>query len=212
MNRSALPAVAALLALAACVPRPAPRLPDPPADRVRAGAPAAASADGGPAEPVWVAVPHPPGADSGAAVEESADRPPADELLRLDRSGCGFVCPSYSLVIRRDGSVEFLGRAHTLVQGLQRGTIDSLALARLVQTLAGELPALQGDYVPGSARCGPMATDQPTVRLWLQLPDGVLQTRHYIGCSAAPARLTELEDLVDATAQSAPWVRHRTVR
>jgi hypothetical protein len=132
------------------------------------------------------------------------------EVIRLDRSGCGFACPSYSIVIRSDGQVIYTGRAHTAVGGQREAQLDPKQLGRLLQTLAIELPPIAGRYTPGSKQCGTMRTDQPTVTLTARLDAGKpTQSLRYGGCPGAPRKLAELENLVDTTVDSGPWVSKR---
>lgn len=132
------------------------------------------------------------------------------EVIRLDRSGCGFACPSYSIVIRSDGQVIYTGRAHTAVGGQREAQLDPKQLGRLLQTLASELPPIAGRYTPGSKQCGTMRTDQPTVTLTARLDAGKpTQSLRYGGCPGAPRKLAELENLVDTTVDSGAWVSKR---
>ena len=132
------------------------------------------------------------------------------EVIRLDRSGCGFACPSYSLVIRSDGQVIFTGRSHTAAGGQREAQIEPEKLGRLLQTLAIELPPIAGRYTPGSKQCGTLFTDQATVTLTARLDaETPTQSLRYGGCPGAPRKLAELENLVDTTANSGPWVSNR---
>ena len=102
------------------------------------------------------------------------------------------------------------GRAHTAVGGQREAQLDPKQLGRLLQTLAIELPPIAGRYTPGSKQCGTMRTDQPTVTLTARLDAGEpTQSVRYGGCPGAPRKLAELENLVDTTVGSGPWVSQR---
>ena len=183
--------VSLLLFVSSCQSEPAAKktLPPPPADRASASA--------------------------TPAITQTPRFTPKDglaegEVIRLDRSGCGFACPSYSLVIRSDGQVIFTGRSHTAAGGQREAQIEPKQLGRLLQTLAIELPPIAGRYTPGSKQCGTMFTDQPTITLTARLDaEKPTQSLRYAGCPGAPRKLAELENLVDTTANSGPWVSNR---
>jgi len=135
-----------------------------------------------------------------------ADTLDADEVIRLDRSGCGFRCPAYQLRFFRDGSVRFTGHANTAVSGAQQAQIDEAVLAPLLRDLQAELPAMAKRYTPDSKDCGQMFTDQATTTLSVRLPHGMARAERYGGCPDAPKALAELERRVDAAAASDRWV------
>lgn len=129
-----------------------------------------------------------------------------DEIIRMDRSGCGFACPAYRLSFFRDGTVRFTGHAHTAVRGEQQVRIDDAALAGLLRELQAQLPAMARRYTPDSPDCGQMFTDQATTRLSARLQQGIVSSERYGGCPAAPKALADLEKKVDAVAGSDRWV------
>lgn len=128
------------------------------------------------------------------------------EVIRLERSGCGFRCPAYQLSLYRDGRVHFNGRAHTAVIGAAESRISPDAVAALLAELQQQLPALAGRYLPGTKDCGPMFTDQPTMKLAAQLQQGLVRSERYGGCPGAPKSLAVLEKRVDAVGGSARWI------
>lgn len=127
--------------------------------------------------------------------------------IRLQRSGCGFACPAYSLNITADGAVLYQGSSHVQAQGERRGQADPARLASLRETLRAEFPALAGSYTPQDKLCGRWATDQANVTLSVNLDGRRYESRHYLGCSNAPKRLGAIEKLVDDAANSGEWVR-----
>jgi hypothetical protein len=129
-----------------------------------------------------------------------------DEIIRLDRTGCGFVCPSYQLSFFRDGTVRFTGRSHTAVTGVQQERISDADVAELLRDLQEQLPPIAKRYTPDSKDCGQMFTDQPTTKLSARLQQGVVTSERYGGCPNAPKALAALEKRVDGVAQSDRWV------
>lgn len=135
------------------------------------------------------------------------DLPDDDFEIRLQRSGCGFACPAYSLSITTDGAVLYQGSSHVKALGERRGQADSTRLAALRETLRVEFPALAGSYTPQDKSCGRWATDQASVTLAVSIDGRRYESRHYLGCSGAPKRLGAIEKLVDDAANSGEWVR-----
>ena len=126
----------------------------------------------------------------------------ADEVIRLSRSGCAWACPSYQLSLFRDGTILFVGRSHTAIDGEQRSQISDTAVAGLLRELQQQLPAMAMRYTPDSKNCGQMFTDQATSTLSARLQQGVVTSERYGGCPAAPKALAELEKKVDVLAGS----------
>lgn len=133
--------------------------------------------------------------------------------IQLERSACGFRCPVYRVSIDADGLVRYEGRAHVAVGGKREKSVDPAAVQHLRTILAAEMPALAGEYVPGSKNCGQMRTDQPSVTLVFAAADGrSYRSRRYAGCEGAPPRLADLENMVDAAAGIEEWVSGRAIR
>jgi ankyrin repeat protein len=55
--------------------------------------------------------------------------------IRLRRTPCFGLCPAYSIDIRGDGSVEFMGESNIVVLGVHRSTIGQAAIIDLVARL-----------------------------------------------------------------------------
>jgi hypothetical protein len=131
---------------------------------------------------------------------------PADggevELITLERQPCFGFCPVYTLSIRGDGTVEYDGGQNVEVTGPQTATIDPAAVQSLADSMiaAGYLD-WENEYLNQDF------TDAPYVITSITLADGTTKTiNHYHGDQSAPEALTEVEVLIDETANSAQWV------
>jgi len=60
-----------------------------------------------------------------------SDRPPSEILASLDRGPCNGNCPVYSVIIYRDGSIEYIGSQFVAVQGFARAHLSGRELDRL---------------------------------------------------------------------------------
>jgi hypothetical protein len=139
-----------------------------------------------------------------AACRPRATPPPeADvEQITLERQPCFGTCPVYTLTIHGDGLVEYNGLDFVDVTGPQTANIDPAA----VQSL-GDAIARAGYLDFEDAYTNQDVTDLPTVITSITFADGTTKrVNHYHGDQSAPDVLTELEDRIDETANSAQWV------
>lgn len=176
----------------------------PDADSAQASAPSAPSA---------------PSAAAPARIPLKGDKsaPPREGLamsefsISMRRGACFGRCPQYSVTVKGDGSVDFVGERFVGATGAHshRADMDKLALLRQKAQAVFRSTA---DVVPGAAGCRNYATDMPQVTLTLADADGTRGLRHYTGCADAPAALRELEQLIDATARVDEWVSGRALQ
>lgn len=132
------------------------------------------------------------GQDGGATVE----------TITLERQPCFGFCPVYTVTIHGDGRVEYNGTDFVEVTGPQTATIDPAA----VQSLADRMTAA-GYFDWNDAYINQEVTDNPYAITSITLSDGTTKRiEHYYGDFSAPEALTELEALIDETANTAPWV------
>lgn len=124
------------------------------------------------------------------------------ETITLERQPCFGFCPIYTLTIHGDGRVEYNGAENVEVTGPQTANIDPPD----VQALANAL--IQGGYMGfEDAYMTQDVTDMPTVITSITFVDGTTKRiEHYYGDQSAPEELTQLEDLIDTTANVAQWV------
>jgi hypothetical protein len=127
-------------------------------------------------------------------------------VVTLERTPCFGTCPVYTVAISRTGAVRFAGKHHVVRTGQATGTIPAARVDSLLAELdeAGYF-AFADDYVMSSPACGMYATDSPTV-ITSVTRDGTTKTiRHDRGCSAAPPELSQLEQRIDAVAETGKW-------
>lgn len=126
----------------------------------------------------------------------------------MHRSGCFGRCPSYTLRLGADNSVEFSGERFTSATGVQHGLVvpdKAQDLRRLLQQPA--IASLNGDYTPANAKtCGRWATDFASVKIEFTGGSFARQINHYLGCDAAPKELLLLEKAIDDAADSERWI------
>ena len=145
--------------------------------------------------------------------EQEQEQPPAGDFeLRMTRSACYGICPSYSLTIHADGGVDYEGSGHVAAGGPQHGQADAQALARLRAELSDPAFNLWGDYVRGAPACGPWATDMPGVSIEAYVGGRWRHIHHNLGCRDAPAALRRLEQDIDEAAGSSRWTGGEAVR
>lgn len=106
--------------------------------------------------------------------------------------------PVYRMTLHGDGSVEFFGEADVRVQGEVRFKISPAK----VRALADELRASSYFTLGPAPNCAGRASDRPTVTLRLARGGKKQEREHYLGETCLPNKLAEIEDRVDAVAQS----------
>ena len=131
----------------------------------------------------------------------AADQAPV-ELITLERAPCFGTCPVYTLSIHGDGTVEYNGLDFVEVTGPQTATIDPAAVQAL-----GDAMAEAGYFDWQDAYLDYQVTDLPYATSSVTLSDGTTKRiEHYYGDSSAPEALTELETLIDETANTQQWI------
>jgi hypothetical protein len=122
--------------------------------------------------------------------------------IQLERTGCLGPCPVYTLTLYRDHSLEFNGRSHTLVSGLQRDTLSADAFEQLVEDFRksgfGQLDSIYDQPV----------TDAPFTHLTFQ--DGRMKKVSVRG--DAPDVFTELVSQMESLAEEAGWLARKFTR
>lgn len=132
---------------------------------------------------------------------ESADTATV-ERITLERQPCFGFCPTYTLSISGDGTVEYDGMDNVAVTGPQTASIDPAA----VQSLADAITAA-GYFDWEDSYMNQDVTDLPYVITSVTLSDGTTKRiEHYYGDFSAPEELTALETQIDETAGSAQWI------
>lgn len=137
-----------------------------------------------------------PPADAGAPVEDT------NVVVTLTRSVCYGTCPDYTVTLRGDGSVEYVGRQFVGKRGRATDKVppaDVLALVRKLDAAGFDRLAVPTPCPKG------IATDNPTHTLTLERGGRAHTVEHYMGNLCAPPVLVELEDAVDAAAKTQRW-------
>ncbi len=127
--------------------------------------------------------------------------PPTNFSIHLSRSGCFGSCPSYSVTIQGDGTVRYKGSGSVSIEGEHAAHIKPEAARHLLERFRdANFFGLKSSYHAG-------VTDLPTYALELQVGTTRKSVSDYAGERVGmPAQVTQLEDAVDETADSARWV------
>lgn len=119
--------------------------------------------------------------------------------IAFERSACFGRCPVYTVLIKADGSLSYVGRANTKRQGVHAGTIYPSGFAYLAQ-LANDLgiEALKDRYAAG-------VTDNPTSYIALTRGGKKKLIMHYAPSLSGPPRLFAFENEIERVLERAEW-------
>jgi hypothetical protein len=121
-------------------------------------------------------------------------------LVRLERSACYGVCPVYSLLVQKDGSVAFDGQQHVKFRGHASDRLSPAQMSELRHAFeAAKFDSLHQSYD------SPTVTDRATIVLSYTAADVTRTVRHDLGDKTAPPALEELENQVDAIVKVERW-------
>lgn len=160
--------------------------------------------------------------DTTPAPSEPAPPPrPHRELeIQLQRTACFGMCPTYSVTIRRDGTVEWIGTANVVVPGPRTGRIDRAGLDAIDRKIDearffardpfGHIPkepvcVHTGNTTSCSFTSSTFCTDTSHTTLKIRR-SGRSNTTDNAHCSDEDPELVELEDLIVERAGVAPWI------
>jgi hypothetical protein len=141
------------------------------------------------------------GYDTSPASETPAVHDWDSVSFGLSRSICFGACPSYVVEITGDGTVNYCGRNFVKEIGKRKGKIDKTEVKTLFKKFKmAEFESLNDNY---KAR----VTDLPSYDLRLTY-DGTAKTVHDYGGAMIdmPPVVTELQNAVDAAANTAQWI------
>jgi len=135
---------------------------------------------------------------------------PQDLMITLERTTCYGRCPAYTLTITADGSVVFEGRRFVKQEGV---TIKSAITQDQLKRLMAEFErvkffSLEDDYMNNPRVCVEYRTDNPSAFTSIRIDGKSKTVRHYHGCSGpkVPKEITELENIIDETVNTAQWL------
>jgi hypothetical protein len=134
------------------------------------------------------------------AVAHAASTRPTSSI-RLARTACFGDCPIYSVTVRRDGRVVFVGERFVKAKGVRRARISRSSADRLFAAVRkARVFELDSRYDSSNV------SDMPSADLVVRLGSRTKRIHHYLGDSSAPSRLKALECLVDRTARTVRWI------
>jgi hypothetical protein len=132
--------------------------------------------------------------------------------IRLERSACYGTCPVYSVAASRVGTLLYSGTEHVKVRGARASKIDERDFAFLA-TAASHIHfmSLRDRYASETDGCKEVWTDNPSVKIALQLAGRSKTVSYYMGCRglAEASRISWFADTIDEMAHSSQWVRER---
>jgi len=132
------------------------------------------------------------------------------DLITLERGPCFGTCPIYKVTVASDGTVTFEGFNFVKTKGKATARIKPEDFKKLAAEFEKiKYFSLDDEYVPGSATCGPAATDLPHNRSSIQLKGKMKSISHYQGCfgSEVVKALFALDQKIDEVAGTERWIK-----
>lgn len=127
-------------------------------------------------------------------------------MLTLERTPCFGFCPIYKLTVYGNGKVVYEGHRFVKVTGTRTTTISPKAVKQLVSEFQRiQYFKLQDSYAGGH-------TDAPSAITSLVLGKQQKTVSHDLSSPHAPAKLTELENKIDAVVNSKQWIGNEAER
>jgi len=120
--------------------------------------------------------------------------------ITLARSGCFGSCPSYRATVATNGIV-FEGGGNVVARGKHSDTVEAGKVRELAQRF------VEADFYSMDAEYRASVTDCPTYVLSIDIDGKSKEVEDYVGSWVGmPAVISELEDEVDALAQTNRWI------
>ena len=137
-------------------------------------------------------------------VTAPAIRPNSKITIRLSRSVCYGRCPSYTVTVSGAGII-FDGDAFVSLTGRHTAMVDRNEVRKLAQQfVAADFYSMDPEYRAG-------VTDNPTYTLSISIDGQTKKVTDYVGTWVGmPAVISELEDDVDALAQTDRWIKGKS--
>lgn len=128
-------------------------------------------------------------------------RADSDVKIVLERTVCYGRCPAYQVTVTPQGIV-FEGDAYVATKGKQKAGVDANAVRRLAQKF------IDADFYSFDDVYHESVTDNPTYVLSISIDGRTKKVVDYVGTSVGmPAMVTELEEDVDALAETDRWIK-----
>lgn len=120
--------------------------------------------------------------------------------ITLERTGCYGTCPSYTATVSSDGIV-FEGHGFVVGAGRHTDTVDLSEVRKLAKKfVAADFYSMDAAYLAS-------VTDNPTYVISIAIDGHKKEVEDYVGSwEGMPAIITELEDEVDALANTQRWI------
>lgn len=129
-----------------------------------------------------------------------AVQPNSKVTVTLERTGCFGSCPSYTVAVSTTGIV-FEGRGFVVAEGKHTDTADADEVRKLAKRI------VKADFYSMDDSYEASVTDYPTYVLTVLIDGQRKQVVDYVGVwEGMPAVITELEEGVDAFAQTQRWI------
>lgn len=148
---------------------------------------------------------------SGCAQQDvAADRDSAITAIRYQVGPCHGTCPVYSVDLRENGVMRFVGERFTAVEGERTKTLDPEQFAKVRQRLSAWQPSMGTTVETAETpRCGPRATDLSHYTVTWTRDDGETAVlAHDSGCRSDDARqLTDVLRSLPETLEITSWVQ-----
>ncbi|HWP94221.1 MAG TPA: DUF6438 domain-containing protein [Gammaproteobacteria bacterium] len=152
---------------------------------------------------------HFPGAADRAAVEAARVDIKTFSLF-MHRKGCAGDCPTYAVLAKGAGSIEFEGVAFVAAEGSHRAVLDeTTARALLTEVLRAGFLDVPDVYTPAREGCSEWRAGGEIVNITVALGERVHGVDYYYGCVTPHAGLEALVTRVDALLGTARWVGTR---
>jgi len=120
--------------------------------------------------------------------------------ITLERTRCLGPCPAYQVVLRRDGTATYIGKAHVERLGAHQGKLHPSLFIQLARLLLAE------DFFELQDRYFKPVTDSPSAIITVVRDGQRKRVSNY--ASTGPIRLWGLEMAIDAVAAYIEWEHH----
>jgi len=120
--------------------------------------------------------------------------------IALERTVCYGTCPGYTVVMDNEG-IEFTGHHYVVAEGRHKASIDVDKLRALAKRF------VSADFYSMNTCYRASVTDNPTYLLSVDIDGHKKNVQDYVGSWVGmPEVIADLEDEVDATAETSRWV------
>jgi len=127
-------------------------------------------------------------------------RPDSKISISLERTGCFGTCPAYTVTVSTDG-ISFEGDGYVVASGRQTAKVGANEVRKLAKRFVA------ADFYSMDSIYRASVTDNPTYVLSIAIDGHTKGVEDYVGAwEGMPAVITDLEDEVDAFAQTQRWI------